>query len=329
MLATVESGPARLPAEDALPQAVLGGPERLSKQSRAAIQELVGARPRRFLIELVANWFIIAALVALGVYADNWIVTTCCVLLIGTRQMVFGLLLHEQVHRLGLRAKYGDWFVNVFAVFPLVVTTVEDYAAVHLAHHKYFMTDADPDFLRKSGHNWTFPASLRTIATIMLRDVTGLNTIALIRGKTAPPNSTEFRRQLPTPRWLRLAFFVVVLSTVSVLHVWPAFLIYWVLPLLTVTQLFVRWIAVIEHKYGVRDATVHEVTPIIQLRWWQKILLPDLNFAMHVYHHLHPGVSFSHLPKVHAIYQAEGLVDEAAVFKGQGSYIRWLVKRGQ
>jgi len=84
-----------------------------------------------------------------------------------------------------------------------------------------------------------------------------------------------------------------------------------------------------EHKYNVEGATVHEVTPIIRLKWWQKILLPDYNFAMHVYHHMHPGVSFANLPNVHAIYQSEGLVDESAVFHGQGSYLRYLVDRGK
>jgi fatty acid desaturase len=312
---------------DCLRPAVLGGPKNLSPEALSKVQALSGARPGRFWAELALNWLVIAGLVTLGVAAGNLFVTVACIVLIGTRQMVFGLLLHEQVHRLGSRSKYADWFVNFFAVYPLVVTTVEDYAAVHLAHHKYFMTSRDPDFIRKSGPNWTFPASLSTILKIVVRDVTGLNTIALIRGKTAPPNSTEFKRPKPTPKWLRLAFFVAVAGALTLLHGWTVFLIYWAIPLLTVAQLFVRWIAVIEHKYNVEGSTVHEVTPIIRLTWWQKILLPDFNFAMHVYHHLHAGVSFANLPRVHTIYKTEGLVDESAVFHGQGSYLRYLIKR--
>jgi fatty acid desaturase len=44
-----------------------------------------------------------------------------------------------------------------------------------------------------------------------------------------------------------------------------------------------------------------------------------------VYHHMHPGVSFSNLPKVHAIYKSEGLVDESAIFHGQGAFLKHLV----
>ncbi len=310
-----------------LPPAVLGGSSNLSRDARAQIQALSGARPRRFAVEICLNWLIIAGVIAVGVQANHWLVTILCVLVVATRQMVFGLLMHEQVHRLGARSKYADWIVNVVAVYPLFVTTVEDYAKVHLSHHKYFMTPKDPDFLRKSGHDWTFPASLKTVLQIVIRDVTGLNTIALIRGKTAPPSLGEFERKNPSPKWLRLLFFAAVAGALTLVHGWTLFLLYWVLPLLTATQLFVRWIAVIEHQYNQENATVQSVTPLIQLKWWQKILFPDFNFAMHVYHHEHPGVSFANLAKVHAIYQAEGLVDESAIFDGQGSYLRYLVKK--
>ncbi|MEO8279421.1 MAG: fatty acid desaturase [Ideonella sp.] len=314
-------------SEADLRPAVTAGSDRLPSSARAHIIELSGPRPLRFWRELFVNWLAVAALIGIGVYADNVFVTILCIIGIGTRQMVLGLLMHEQVHRLGTRSKYGDWWVNLFAVYPLFVTTVEDYAAVHLSHHKYFFTDKDPDFLRKAGHDWTFPASLGTVARIVLRDLTGINTIALIRGKTAPKNVVEFQRRNPTPKWLRLVFFAIVAAVLTVTHSWIPFLIYWVIPLLTVTQLFVRWIAVIEHQYNMPNASVHAVTPLIRLKWWQKIVLPDLNFAQHVYHHMHPGVSFSNLPKVHEIYKAEGFVDESAIFHGQGSFLRYLVKK--
>jgi fatty acid desaturase len=324
--AAVFLGP-RHRGDEKLRPAVTGGPERLSRAARAEIANLAGARPLRFLVELTVNWLVVLVVIAGGVYFDNPFVTALCLVLIATRQMVFALLLHEQVHRLGLRMKYGDWIVNILAVYPLIATTVEDYAKVHLSHHKYFMTPRDPDFLRKSGHDWTFPASIKTVARIILRDITGLNTVQLIRGKTAPSAVSEFARRIPSPRWLRIGFYICVAAVLTAVHGWGVFLLYWLLPLLTITQLLVRWIAVIEHKYNVENATVFEVTPLIQLKWWQKVLIPDLNFAMHAYHHFHPGVSFSNLPKVHSIYMREGLVDKTALFDGQGAFLRYLVRR--
>ncbi|MES2151945.1 MAG: fatty acid desaturase [Pseudomonadota bacterium] len=307
-----------------LSPAVLGDASDLSITAKREILVLSGARPFRFGAELLFTWVWIAAFMTLGVLVDNLAVTMLCVLLIGTRQTVLALLLHEQVHRLGWRSKYADWVINVLAVYPLFVTSVEDYAKVHLSHHKYCFTKDDPDFLRKAGEEWTFPMSLGKILTIVGRDLSGMNLLRLIRGKTAP-KTDEFTRRNPSPVWLRIGFFVLAATALTLLGGWKVFLIYWLLPILTVTQLMVRWIAVCEHQYNVENGSIQETTPLILLSWWQRVVFPDLNFGLHAYHHMHPGVSFSNLPKVHQIYQREGLVDESAIYRGQGAYLNYLV----
>ncbi|MBZ2206446.1 fatty acid desaturase family protein [Massilia soli] len=306
--------------------AVLAEASALSADARREIMALSGARPVRFAAELALTWASIAAFIAAGVYFDHLAVTLVCIFLIGTRQMALALLLHEQVHRLGMRSKYADWFINVFAVYPLFVTTVEDYAKVHLSHHKYCFTQDDPDFLRKAGDEWTFPKSLGQLVMIAVKDLTAMNLIRLIRGKTAP-RTDEFTRRNPSPKWLRIAFFAVAAGVLTAVGGWTVFLIYWVVPAMTVTQLMVRWIAVCEHEYNIENGTIHETTPLIQLTWWQRALMPDLNFGLHAYHHMHPGVSFANLPKVHEIYKREGLVDESAIFHGQGAYLKHLLAR--
>lgn len=319
------TSPDQASAHIRLRPALLGGARALSPAGRQAILALSGPRPARFARELVQTWLLIGGLVALGAWAQNIAVTLLCIVLIGTRQSVLALLLHEQVHRLGMRSKYADWIINVCAVYPLFVTTVEDYAKVHLSHHAYFFTKNDPDFIRKSGDEWTFPKTLGAILTMVARDVTAMNVVRLIRGKTAP-NTAEFSRRHPTPLWLRLSFFALLSATLTVTGGWTLFLLYWVVPLLTVAQLLIRWIAVAEHEYNVENGSVLETTPIIELTWWQKIVLPDLNFGYHAYHHLHPGVAFSNLPAVHVIYLGEGLVDEDAIFRGQGAYLKHLLR---
>jgi len=187
------------------------------------------------------------------------------------------------------------------------------------------MTKKDPDFIRKSGADWTFPMRFGRVLRILAMDLTGLNTIQLIKGKTGKAGMEEFIRQNPSPLWLRIGYYAVLAAALTLLGGWTIFLIYWVVPVLTVTQVGVRWVAVIEHQYNVEDSEVLQVTPLIRLKWWQRILFPDLNFAMHAYHHLHPGVSFANLPRVHEIYQREGLVDDKALFDGQGAFVKFLL----
>jgi fatty acid desaturase len=116
----------------------------------------------------------------------------------------------------------------------------------------------------------------------------------------------------------------LVAAVLSVTHCWDILLLYWLLPIVSVSQVIVRWGAICEHKYNLPGASVEESTPLIIPSWLDKILLPNLNFSMHPYHHYFPGIAFCNLPKVHAIYQREGLLHEGHIFRGYRSYYRYL-----
>lgn len=310
-----------------LKPAVIVDHDKLPRDLKKQIMDLSGPRPARFFGVLLVNWILIFVAIAVSIFFSQWWLTVLAIGFISTRQIVMALLLHEQVHRLGLRGKYADWIVNTFVAYPMVVTTVEDYAQIHLAHHKYFFTDKDPDFIRKSGLDWSYPMPIKRFLLIVVKDILGLNFIKLIKGKTAKNNAAEFLRRNPTPFWYRCLFYIVVAFVLTYTHTWLYFFIYWVIPLLTFTQLGIRWIAITEHKYNIKEAPLKDCTPLIKPRLWEKLLFPDLNFSLHYYHHAHPGVSFCNLPKVHDLYVKHQLVDDSATFKGLLSYLNYLVYR--
>ena len=237
---------------------------------------------------------------------------------------MLGLLVHEQAHCLGFPARRGDVIANLLGGYPLLVLTVENYAQVHLSHHKYFFTDRDPDFLRKSGCDWSFPMPAWRFARLLLSDLVGFNVWRLLKGKRLEGDA--FKRPHPTPKWIRLIFYGSVAVALTATNTWHLFLLYWLLPLVTVFQLIVRWGGVCEHKYNLRNAAIGESSPIIVPRWWEMLLLPNLNFTLHPYHHLFPGVSYSHLPRVHQIFCSAGLIDDTRVFYGYGAYLKYLLR---
>ena len=303
---------------------LLGERQALPASALSEILALGGPRPWPFLRAALLAWTIIFCAIWWAAAANNVWVSLLAILIVASRQNVLGLLVHEQAHCLGFPARRGDLIANLLAGYPLLVLTVENYAQVHLSHHKYFFTDKDPDFLRKSGPDWIFPMQPWRFALLILSDLAGLNVWRLLKGKRLEGNA--FKRPHPTPKWIRLTFYGAVAIALTVTNTWHLFLLYWLLPLVTVFQVIVRWGGVCEHKYNLRNATTGEASPIIVPRWWEMLLLPNLNFTLHPYHHLFPGVSYSNLPRVHEIFRSAGLIDDTRVFHGYGAYLKYLLR---
>lgn len=306
-----------------LPPALLGDNSRLSDQARARIRELSGARPIAFLAQAFGAWGVIIGVIALAVHINQIWMSILAIVIVATRFNILALLVHEQVHFLGLRGRYGDWMANLLVAYPLLGVTVENYAGVHLAHHKFFFTEKDPDFLRKSGIEWNFPMPGLQLARLFLSDFLGLTFIKLVMGKR-PEEGHAFKRPHPTPKWIRPVYYLVVAAVLTYTGMWPVFLIYWALPLVTVFPAIVRLGAIAEHIYDLPSASVVDASPLMLQTWWEKLLLPNLNFTLHPYHHYYPGVAHTNLPEVHEIFRREKLVNEENIFHGYWSFLKYL-----
>lgn len=303
--------------------ALSGDKTSLSEQAREEIQALSGAKPKEFLLQAAGAWGVIIAIIILALYTDSIGITLLSIVVIGTRFNIFGLLVHEQAHSLGLRGKYGDSIANILVAYPLGIT-VEDYANVHLSHHKFFLTQNDPDLSRKAGADWAFPMLPGNLVKLFIKDLMGLSFIQLLKSKRLEKNNT-YRRLHPSPRWLKPIFYLAVSVLLTYSHTWDLFLIYWIFPLISILPVVIRIGAICEHIYSsTLGASVIESTPIILLKWWEKLIIPDLNFKLHIYHHFYPGIAFCNLPKVHKIFQREHLVNEKAVFNGFSEFFKFL-----
>lgn len=299
---------------------------KLSSEAKANIKSLSGPRPARFLLTLAYTWFTICAVVYSAIICDNIFVSLVAIYFVATRQNILALLIHEQTHYLGLRNKIGDSVVDCLCSYPLLAVTVESYAKIHLAHHRFYFTSRDPDFGRKAGIDWTFPMGNMKLASLFLTDVLGVSFARhIIRAsKSRVIKQSAFSRKDPSPSWLKPAFLASAAAIIYLINGWFYFVVYWAIPLVTVLPMIVRWSAICEHSYGQEGATVEETSPVIMPTFLSKIFLPNLNFTMHVYHHYFPGVSFSALPEVHKIFMKENLVHADQVFSGHLDYLRFV-----
>lgn len=309
-----------------LKPAVLGDNKSLSPTAQAEIKSLAGRRPKQFMIQLLLAWTIILGAISVAVWAQNVWVSLLAIFIVATRQHILFLLIHEQAHCLAFKSHDGDLFVNLFNAYPLLLMTVEGYSQVHLAHHRYYFTEKDNDINRKIGENWTFPMPKRQFIKLFLTDLFALNVWKMVKGKMAKADYTEFKRPSRIPSWLRPAYFIGLALVLTLTHSWGYFLLYWLVPLFTILQCIIRWGAMCEHQY-VPGAKLTDTTPIIMPLWWENLLLPNLNFNMHTYHHYFPGIAFCELPRAHQIFQRENLIDESAVFKSYVSYLKFLIRK--
>ena len=263
--------------------------------------------------------------ISIAIWLDSAWMSLITIFLVATRQNLLGLLVHEQVHLTGLPGTVrGSDYESFRGLPPLGIDGRGVRAGDILAHHKYFYTEKDPDYARKSGTEWSIPMSRVQFARMFLLDILGINTLRLIRSKKPRSDGVrdEFRRRRPTQRWIRPTFWIIVAATLSYSGGWMYFLLYWVLPLLTVAQCLVRLGALSEHKYNVKSSELNDSTHLIELAWWERALLPNLNFTLHHYHHMFPGLSFSTLPLVHRMYREANLVYQENVLHGYADFIR-------
>ena len=313
-----------------LPPALSGDQTSLSAEAAAEIRTLISPKPLTFLAMAFGAWAVIIGVIVLAIHVNTIWMSLIAIVVVATRFNILGLLVHEQVHFLGLRGRYGDLIANLLCAYPILIT-VEGYAAVHLAHHRFYFTKDDPDFLRKTGPDWDFPMSAGRLARLFLSDLFGLSFLKLLKGKGADKGTNVgiFKRPHPTPQWVRPVYYLIVAAALTYTGMWPVFLLYWVLPIMTVFLVIIRLGAITEHVYDLPGASVIESSPLLIQTWWERLLLPNLNFAMHPYHHFYPGVAWLNLPKVHKVFAREKLVIEKNVFHGYWDYLSYLQRAPQ
>lgn len=309
-----------------LQPAVKGGVKELSEEGRKRIRELNSPQPVRFFWEIVKTWIVIISAIAIAVHAGNIFVSALAIFVVATRQNVLGLLMHEQTHYLGFKHKYGDLITDLLVCYPLIFVSVENYSKVHLAHHKHYFTDKDPDLARKSGRDWIFPMEHRHLLKLFVQDLFGINLLETLRGKNLKEVDIQIKRLWKVPKFVKPLYLVVAAFIITITHSWGVVLLYWVLPFVTVLQVFVRWGAIREHFY-IHEAPLEVSTPLIINPWWERLIMPDQNFGYHIYHHYFAAVPFSNLPKVHKIFVEEGLVDQSQIFHGSWPYLKALLRR--
>jgi len=262
------------------------------------LKKLSVLQPWRTMAAMALDWAVIAASIAVSSHFDGVWLYLLAVAAIAGRMHGLGVLMHEAAHFRFLRDRQmADVIGDLFVAWP-IMATVDGYRQNHLAHHQHTNTDKDPDWVVKLGKAaYTFPQD----AWVMILNFLGyLVAINSLRDLAHILPRLARAEQTPRYRLARLAYYLGAATLMTLLGVWKGFLLYWIVPFLTMFPLFFYVRGVAEHFGSMDYEDELDSTRTVIPYFWERWFFAPHNINLHLEHHLFPGVPFHNLPKLRA-----------------------------
>lgn len=270
-------------------------PRLLTKEEIRSLSEIDSAKA---MLALAVEILLVAAAVALSEATwFNPLTYLLAVIVVGTRILGIGGLMHEAAHYRVFRNRALNDFVGELMAFPATVS-MAGYRNSHFSHHRELNSHKDPDWTRNLlVEDYEFPMPQYLFLRKVLLHFAGLKTRQLMGSFHNNPET----RDIPvlTAR-LRLAAFIGLFAASIAFGFWKDLLLYWVVPLLTVF-IAAGYIKRVSEHYGVRHEGVLSETRTVIAPFWQRFMFAPWGLNYHLEHHLYPGVTCFNLGKAHRI----------------------------
>jgi fatty acid desaturase len=268
------------------------------------VRDLSTINPLRSTIAIAAEWTGIIVAIILYQRFLHPIFLPVVIMWIGARQHALAILMHEGTHYLLFKNRRLNAAVSeLLLAWPLFITT-RTYRGSHFAHHRHVNTEKDPDLMRKQSAalEWEFPTSWRALGVLLVKDVFGLNTRQLFSDFSDMWEQQETAKKEPIDSYVvaRMLYYVIVLSAVTYFRVWPAFLLLWVVPILTWLKMIMRIRSIAEH-FAIENDHVYTQSRTTLPSLLERVFVAPRNVNFHLEHHLYPSVPFFRLPQLHAL----------------------------
>jgi fatty acid desaturase len=236
-------------------------------------------------------WGVIALAVAAGVIWPILIPLSLAV--IGTRQLGLAILMHEAAHGgLSPNRPLNDFLGHWLCAVP-VGASLTAYRPYHLAHHKYAQQAEDPDLVLSA----PFPVTRASLRRKIVRDLTGQTFFkqrllfafkAFASRRDEDPRSDSAKRDSATENAEGavvtgrsvVAFLLVnlsVLLALSLVGLWWAYFVLWLLPMATWFPAVTRLRNIAEHACVEGSSTdPFRAARTTRASWWERAFIVPL-----------------------------------------------------
>jgi fatty acid desaturase len=254
-------------------------------------------------------WAVIVASIAMFIIWPNPLTFIAAVLIIGGRQLGLAILMHDGAHGLLFKNQKINALVGQYFLAHPVGANMPSYRKYHLVHHLNTQQDNDPDLQLSA----PFPISRKSLTRKIFRDVTGLTGFKLRIGqiymtfkhrKTPAVNGDQAFsfKNIIGPYLINIVLFLICFIS----GYWWVYFAFWLLPLFTVFQLFLRIRNIAEHAMTSRDNNPLQHARTTQANLLARIFVAPYWVNYHVEHHAYMYVPCWQLKALHKAMIREG-----------------------
>jgi fatty acid desaturase len=247
------------------------------------------------------------------------------------------VLTHEGIHkRLSRTWWVNDWLARLTAAFPVFISLAK-WRFIHLYHHQYTHTTDDPDRAIYA----RYPLGSTKFRHLLFRDFCGLNVISTLKYFVdIPVVTSEFNRrflgearekqyrQVADMHAFALFWGVIVAGGLY----WGReqaillFVLYWLVPYCTLTQVFFRIRGAIEHGNVPDPYNLYQQTRTYLIHPALGFFFSPKQVNYHLEHHLYPSIPFYNLPRLHTFLRHAVYPQEHGYCEPFATSLRKLVK---
>ena len=287
---------------------------RLPAETLRPLQQVVWWRS---VASLATTWGWIFAAFGVALSVPHPLVWAVAMLVIGRCQHALAVLMHDAAHyRLFEHRWWNEWVGQWLCAQPIASNLVA-YRTVHLRHHKYLLTERDPDL----SLSLPYPCGRDSWRRKLLRDATGISALVM-RGHLTVDQRTgrmHLSRGNLLKRWNRQTAPKRIAIAVALGGIgWAGYalplIVLWVVPLLTVHQVILRIRGVLEHAaVPERADELRNARTVISRNPIARFFLAPHHVSYHLEHHLYPAVPHYHLPRLHQALRCQPAFNRACV----------------
>ena len=253
------------------------------------------------------NYVITAALFALMAIWTNPLTILLGVILLGGRQLGFGVIVHECGHGTMFNSRKLNDFVGEWLAAPTTFNNMKAYARGHLAHHKLAGTREDPDLPNYQD----YPITRSRLRRKLWRDFSGQTGWKQTQGifrSFARFNDLSSEARLALIRGLVFNLLLLGLLTATGT---PWLYIVWWAAMLTSNRVVARLRQVAEHANvpDLYDMDPRRNTRTVPAGWFDRLVFCPMGVNYHLEHHILASVPVYNLPMLHRLLMQKGCYD--------------------